>query len=87
MENESKPRFRVNRIPEAGVKDPLSLFLTYSYRIMAYWQRLGELVYKNGVHTRNPSVFQTTWFFFYFFICFLRHDGDVDTLISSAVMI
>ena len=24
LENESKPRFRVNRIPEAGVKDPLS---------------------------------------------------------------
>ena len=24
MENKSKPRFRVNRIPEAGVKDPLS---------------------------------------------------------------
>ena len=22
MENNSKPRFRVNRIPEAGVKDP-----------------------------------------------------------------
>ena len=24
MKNKSKPRFRVNRIPEAGVKDPLS---------------------------------------------------------------
>ena len=24
LENKSKPRFRVNRIPEAGVKDPLS---------------------------------------------------------------
>ena len=24
VENKSKPRFRVNRIPEAGVKDPLS---------------------------------------------------------------
>ena len=24
IENESKPRFRVNRIPWAGVKDPLS---------------------------------------------------------------
>ena len=24
FENKSKPRFRVNRIPEAGVKDPLS---------------------------------------------------------------
>ena len=24
MENKSKPRFRVNTIPEAGVKDPLS---------------------------------------------------------------
>ena len=25
LENKSKPRFRVNRIPEAGVKDPLAL--------------------------------------------------------------
>ena len=24
LENKGKPRFRVNRIPEAGVKDPLS---------------------------------------------------------------
>ena len=24
FENKGKPRFRVNRIPEAGVKDPLS---------------------------------------------------------------
>ena len=27
---------------------------------MAYWQRLGELVYKNGVHMRNPTVLLKT---------------------------
>ena len=50
-----------------GVTGPiLNVFITYSYRIMAYWQRLGELVYKNGLHRRNPSVFQTPCYFFFF---------------------
>ena len=30
VENKSKPRFRVNRIPEAGVKDPLVLGTGYN---------------------------------------------------------
>ena len=29
LENKGKLRFRVNRIPEAGVKDPLSLGIGY----------------------------------------------------------
>ena len=33
------------------VLDDRRTYWTYSYRRMAYWQRLGELVYKNGVHT------------------------------------
>ena len=35
----------------------MNVFLTYSYRRMAYWQRLGELVYKNGVHTAASIQF------------------------------